>query len=318
MCSMHQIRKICVRNRDPYLMDQSRMDQSRIIKNVHTLYYTPFSKTAEPLYAKEVGYDDGRKIVCIRGSCDLPDTELDSDGNIILNGYRDYHNYHNYHNYPISGKVKISGEFYWKIPVYGCRYVKYEDDEMVGEVSLEEVKEWMDSSEDMDEFGDGETVAYFGVHGVHGEYVKEKYIDHWEDSEPFEYTDVPIEISRKYVGRDSNLFRYFYNIRTMEIEPVGIPIGIPIGMPKDKFQYNELALCVNNEMNYYFRDNLTLNLDDPKIVDAMGPAGAVGPVGTLLNKYPTWMFNGYELRGGCHTFYKVTVVDHKPENVTVN
>lgn len=279
------------------------MDQNRIVKSVHTLYYTPFSKTVEPLYAKEAGHNDGRKIVCIQGSCVLPDTELDSDGNIILNGC---------HDYPVSGKVKISGKFYWKIPIYEYRYVKYEDGEMVGEVSLDEVMEWLDSSdsldsdefEDMDELDDGETVAYFGIDG---EYVKEKYIDHWEDSELFEYTDVPIEISREYVGRDGNLFRYFYNIRTMDIEP----IGLLIEKSKEKFQCNDLSLYAS-EMSYCFRDNLTLNLDDPKIVDTMGA------MGTLLKKYPTVMFNGYELRGGCYNFYKITVVDHKPENVSVS
>lgn len=122
----------------------------------HTIYYSPYDTKALVHYGRK---NKDWQMVYMEGECDMSDTDLDKEGNIILKGI---------HDYPKREHVKISGKLYWQKPIYKQRLVLYEINKEQGlrryeildrirEISEKKFDEWI---KDFDEYYNDETMEY--------------------------------------------------------------------------------------------------------------------------------------------------------------
>ncbi len=265
----------------------------------HVVLYSPYSSTLFVDYKENnFGNDskDDRKIVCLDGSCNLPETEILENGNIKLNGIRDY---------PISGTINVSGKFYWKIPVYDFRYVIYEEvSNLLGMVRLErkdiltknELNEliknngWYKSNTDDD-------IIYRKYNRL---IKKEKYIKEWNDSDHF-MLNKSLKFYRKYTDGNKNLFGRCYNVKTLIIQP----------LDELDIEWDNLQLVANKISYNIDNGEENFNFDDPVCLEKIGHLGFM-----FRAAKETIRFQEFGLCGGKHRGYKVTFIDHKPCNIS--
>ena len=308
------------------------LHEEMIIKKHEKMYYSPYSNK---MFVK---YPYINKVICTNckdAKCDIPDSKIDEDGNILFYGI---------HDYPIKGKTQIMGKFKLKIPVYAEKYVLYEEhystltgnyrlheirtlsdeeiDHLIFESSVDDINN--DNIDDIDDDSyDSDNTFPGGSFWIdkssdditiykNNYYVVErkKYISGYNVSDTFELNEL-LDYERYFDrSRNKNMFRHCQNIRSIKIKV--------LDEHHDKNNDDVLTLVVNN----YGLDlpiNKEINFDNllSEYESIFGDIYNNWSVVSLVQKYPTYRFQEYYLTNGKHANYEIEIIDHCDPHMSI-